>query len=151
VVTPATTSLNHFGDDDDGDLEDCDQLTRQHRRQLSRSWTPARITGEDIRQAVFRRWNCVFDIDLVERNGCMNLALHMCSPQPDDTAAFMRKLDDLADRLTAWSCGEVALHRIRGSLLEIESVCEDDDAPATIHLGINMSRIAEFEGVKKRN
>jgi hypothetical protein len=83
------------------------------RRLLSQSWTARRTTADEIRNTMFTRWNRVFDVDLVDVEGTMHLALHMGDVQPADTAAYMQKLTDIATRLNAWSCVDVALYQIR--------------------------------------
>lgn len=112
---------------------------------LSALYISTRIKGEDIRMMMYRKWNRVFDVDILERAGRMCVAIHACKPYPSDTAAYMQKLEGLADRMNAWQVSGAFTDLFKNLEVDLTHACKGTTAPLLIPLEVTAARIKEFE------
>lgn len=130
---------------------DPDEIDRRDRTQLARNYILTRVSPEDLRNAMMRKWNEVHDVQLVVRDGVYVLEILPDVLVPRfKTSQYMSKLSDIAGQLNAWGAGGIIMERLADMSSDPgpHIVCTNDtcvDIPVVLDSGVHSARAAEFD------
>jgi hypothetical protein len=113
--------------------------------------SPGRLTPDDFRLLIFRKFNRVYDVNLRERpGGRFFLEITSSTDLPEkDTKAYMTKLADISAAINAWGVVNILKDAIQDVDLKTSENSENSKNSETrilieIDLHVTTARINEF-------